>query len=119
MISEFSSISLIAYFEDSSSKCRISGFRWKSTYTMIDKLLRMKDICVTLSIVPEESNIWPKMEELLTVLTSCKCITDLLQTEQLIINDVYKLWYNCILEISKIGMFRYFLISNTNTISSF
>lgn len=70
---------------------------------MIEKLLILKPVCVKLSVHPEDSPFWNKAAQLLESLKPYRSVAEALQTEQLTLCDVYKLWFNCILETSKIG----------------
>ncbi|XP_065211447.1 uncharacterized protein LOC135839379 [Planococcus citri] len=80
-----------------------SSSKWKLIHDKIEKILVMKPICIQLSIVGESSPFWNKSVQLLRSLKLYKSVSETIQTEQLTLCDVYKLWFNCVLEISKLN----------------
>lgn len=65
--------------------------------------MNLKSICIKLHIFEENSSFWCKSAEMLNSLKHYKPVAEALQTEKFTLCDVYKLWFNCILEISKLG----------------
>lgn len=77
--------------------------RWKSIHDKVERILTMKSICVQLSILDENSPFWDNSLQLLRSLKLYKPVAEALQKEQLTLCDVYRLWFNCVLEISKLS----------------
>ena len=70
---------------------------------MLEKIVTIKSGCIKLGLVGDDEPFWNQIEDLLAALKPCKITSDILQKEKLTISDVYKVWFNCILETSKIG----------------
>ena len=78
---------------------------WNSTVHMLERLYEIKEYCdkiddTDLKLLPIT---WSTINELIEVLTSAKFATKKLQSEQLLIGDLYEIWQRCIIQTSKIN----------------
>lgn len=67
--------------------------RWNSTFTMLDKLLKFKEICNVHLNRPLLDEEWDKLNDLLVILSPLNETTLKLQCEQLVMGDSYKAWF--------------------------
>ena len=71
--------------------------RWNSTYNMLNSLQKpnLKSFCEDLGVANKDfhlnTNIWEKIDEILTALTLAEKTTKKLQSEQLTFGDFYKI----------------------------
>lgn len=78
--------------------------RWHSSVDMLERLVQLKDYCNQLDDkdLKLPSALWTKIDTLLSVLKPAKLATKRLQSEQLILGDVYEIWQRCLIQIQRV-----------------
>lgn len=77
--------------------------RWHSTFDMLQRLLELKEYCEQIkdNDLKLSESVWAKMIELINVLKPARIATKRLQSELLLLGDLYEIWQRCFMEVKK------------------